>query len=83
MPSLGANTNFARDMQNFLRVKMGIDEIEVTEDKTIKQLVDELGLSSTPVLLELGGEVFYPDEKCDKRLKRGDVIAVIRIVAGG
>ncbi len=62
---------------------MGIEEIEVKEDKTVKQLVDELGLSSVPVLLELDGEVFYPDEKCDKRLKRGDIVAVIRIVAGG
>jgi len=62
---------------------MGIEEIEVKEDKTVKQLVDELELSSVPVLLELDGEVFYPDEKCDKRLKRGDIVAVIRIVAGG
>ncbi len=62
---------------------MGIEKIEVKEDKTVKQLVDELELSSVPVLLELDGEVFYPDEKCDKRLKRGDIVAVIRIVAGG
>ena len=62
---------------------MGIEEIEVKEDKTVKQLVDELELSSVPVLLELDGEVFYPDEKCEKRLKRGDIVAVMRIVAGG
>ena len=62
---------------------MGIEEIEVKEDTTMKQLVDELELSYAPVLLELDGEVFYPDEKCDKRLKRGDIVAVIRIVAGG
>ena len=62
---------------------MGIEEIEVKEDKTVKQLVDELELSSVPVLLELDGEVFYPDEKCEKRLKGGDIVAVIRIVAGG
>jgi thiamine biosynthesis protein ThiS len=64
-------------------MKVGIEKIEVKEDKTVKQLVDELELSSVPVLLELDGEVFYPDEKCDKRLKRGDIVAVIRIVAGG
>ena len=62
---------------------MGIEKIEVKEDKTIRQLVEELELSSVPVLLELDGEVFYPDEKCEKRLKRGDIVAVIRIVAGG
>ena len=62
---------------------MGIEKIEVKEDKTVKQLLDELELSSVPVLLELDGEVFYPDEKCDRRLKTGDIVAVIRIVAGG
>jgi len=62
---------------------MGIEEIEVKEDTTMKQLVDELELSSAPVLLELDGEVFYPDEERDIILRRGDVVAVIRIVAGG
>ena len=62
---------------------MGIEEIEIKEDKTIGQLVEELGLSSNPVLLELDGEVLYPDEEHDRRLKRGDIVAVIRIVAGG
>jgi len=62
---------------------MGIEEIEVKEDKTIEELIDELGLSSSPILLELNGEIFYPDENYDKRLKAGDKVAVIRIVAGG
>ena len=62
---------------------MGIEKIEVKEDKTIKQLLDELELSSVPVLVELDGEVFYPDEKSDRRIKKGDMVAVIRIVAGG
>ena len=62
---------------------MGIEEIEIKEDKTIGHLVEELGLSSNPVLLELDGEVLYPDEECDRRLKRGDIVAVIQIVAGG
>ena len=62
---------------------MGIEEIEVKEDTTMKQLVDELERSSAPVLLELDGEVFYPDEERDIILRRGDVVAVIRIVAGG
>jgi len=62
---------------------MGIEEIEVKEDKTIEKLIDELGLSSSPILLELNGEIFYPDEDYDKRLKVGDIVAVIRIIAGG
>ncbi len=43
-------------------MKVGIEEIEVKEDTTIKALMDELQLSSVPILLEIGGEVFYPDE---------------------
>lgn len=62
---------------------MGIEKIEVKEDKTLKELLDELNLSSVPILLELDGEIFYPDEKYDKRLKAKDTVAVIRIIAGG
>jgi len=62
---------------------MGIEKIEIKEDKTIKELIDELNLSSVPILLELDGEIFYPDENYGKILKAGDIVVVIRIVAGG
>lgn len=62
---------------------MGIEKIEIKEDKTIKELIHELNPSSVPILLELDGEVFYPDEKYDRRLKAGDTLMVIPIVAGG
>ena len=61
---------------------MGIDEIKVKEDKTIKAFIDELGLPSS-ILLEVNGKVFYPDEVCDKILKRGDVVVIIPLIAGG
>ena len=61
---------------------MGIEEIEVKEDKTVKELIDELKLSS-PLLLEVGREVFYPDGNYDKVLKRGDIVTLIPIIAGG
>lgn len=64
-------------------MKAGIREIPVKEDKTVKELMDELRLSHLPFLLELNGEIFYPDEIKDKRLERGDKVTLIPLVAGG
>ena len=61
---------------------MGIEVIEIKEDKTVKKLIDELKLPS-PFLLELNGEVFYPEDNCSKVLKRGDLVTLIPIIAGG
>ena len=61
---------------------MGIEEIEVKEDKTVKELIDELKLFP-PILFEVNGEVFYPDENYGKLLKRGDIVTLIPIIAGG
>lgn len=62
---------------------MGIEKIEVKEDKTIKEFIDELNLSSVPILLELDGEIFYPDDNYDRKIQAGDRLAVIPIIAGG
>ena len=62
---------------------MSIEEIEVKEDKTIKELMDELQLSSAPILLEVSGKIFYPDEIEDRRLRRGDKVTLIPVIAGG
>jgi len=64
-------------------MKASIQEIEVKEDKTIKELMDELQLSSAPILLVVSGEIFYPDEIKNKRLRRGDKVALIPLIAGG
>jgi len=64
-------------------MKASIQEIEVKEDKTIKELMDELRLSSAPILLVVSGEIFYPDEIKNKRLRRGDKVALIPLIAGG
>ncbi|TET13474.1 MAG: MoaD/ThiS family protein [Dehalococcoidia bacterium] len=64
-------------------MKVGIEEIEVTESKTVMELMDELQLPPTPFLLEVGGEVFYPDEIKDRRLEKGDKVAIIPVIAGG
>ncbi len=64
-------------------MRVGIEVIEVKEDTTIKELMDELQLSSVPILLEVSGEIFYPDELKDKKLRRGDRVALIPLIAGG
>ena len=61
---------------------MGIEEIEIKEDKTVKELIDELK-PSFPILVEVNGEVFYPDGNYSKVLKRGDMVTLIPIIAGG
>ena len=62
---------------------MSIQEIEIKEDKTIKELMDELQLSTAPILLEMNGEIFYPDEIKDRRLRKGDKVTLIPLIAGG
>ncbi len=62
---------------------MRIEKIKVKEDKTIKEFIDELSLSAVPILLELDGEIFYPDDNYDRKIQAGDRLAVIPIIAGG
>ena len=64
-------------------MRVGIEEIEGTESKTVMELMDELRLPPAPFLLEVSGEIFYPDEIKDRRLERGDKVAIIPVIAGG
>jgi sulfur carrier protein ThiS len=64
-------------------MKMSIQEIEVKEDKTIKELMDELQLSTAPILLMVGGRIFYPDAIKDRRLRKGARVTLIPLIAGG
>lgn len=64
-------------------MRITIKEIEVNEDKTTDEFVKELQLDFTPILLEVNGEAFYPDEIKDRRLKKGDKVVLIPLLAGG
>ena len=64
-------------------MKVGIEVIEVKEDMTINELMEELQLASASILLEVSGEIFYPDEIENRRLRRGDRVAFIPLIAGG
>jgi sulfur carrier protein ThiS len=56
--------------------------VEIKEDKTIEELLDELESSTVPILLEINGLVCYPDDIKGK-LRKGDRVLLIPIVAGG
>ncbi len=62
---------------------MRIEKLKGREDKTIKEFIDELSLSAVTILLELDGEIFYPDDNYDRKIQAGDRLAVIPIIAGG
>ncbi|MEM7600689.1 MAG: sulfur carrier protein ThiS [Verrucomicrobiota bacterium] len=50
---------------------------------TITQFVAELDLGKQPVLVELNGEAILVREFDDHLVSDGDVLEVIRMVAGG
>ena len=51
--------------------------------KNIAGLVESLGLPSAAVLVEHNGTALRRDEWLSRTLSDGDVIEVVRIVAGG
>ena len=64
-------------------MKVGIEVIEVKEDTTVKEFMDELQLASVPILLEVDEGIFHPDEIENRRLRKGDKVTLIPLVAGG
>ena len=64
-------------------MSVGIEKIEISEDKTVEEFMDEIHLSQALVMLVINGEVFCPDEVKDRSLRRGDKVTVIPVIAGG
>jgi sulfur carrier protein ThiS len=60
-----------------------MNEFEITEEKTIGQLIVELNLTANPGLLAVKGQVINPFEQKDFKLKKGDKIQVIPVFEGG
>lgn len=56
--------------------------VEGTE-LTVTQFVESLDIGAQPVLVELNGEAVLVREFDDFRVKDGDTLEVIRMVAGG
>ncbi|MEM8953981.1 MAG: sulfur carrier protein ThiS [Verrucomicrobiota bacterium] len=50
---------------------------------TLAELIVELGFEGQPVLVELNGEPVHVRDHKHTRLKEGDSLELVRIVAGG
>jgi sulfur carrier protein len=55
----------------------------IAEGTALPALLANLGFAGQPVLVELNGEAVLPSEYPATQLKAGDVIELVRIVAGG
>ena len=55
----------------------------VPDGGTVTALLEELGFSGQPVLVECNGTALFPRDFPTTRLQGGEVVEVIRIVAGG
>lgn len=53
-----------------------------TQSESVAALVRELGFAQGTVLVELNGTALRPDE-WSRELRGGDVLELLRIVAGG
>jgi thiamine biosynthesis protein ThiS len=60
-----------------------MDEIEITEEKTIGQLIEELNLTANPGVLAVNGQIVNPFENKDVKLKKGDKVLIVPIFEGG
>lgn len=50
---------------------------------TITELVERLELGPQPVLVELAGEAIFEREFSARQVNDGDVVEIVRMVAGG
>ena len=60
-----------------------MNEIEITEEKTIGQLIEELNLTANPGVLAVNGQIINPFENKNVKLKKGDKVAIVPIFEGG
>jgi thiamine biosynthesis protein ThiS len=60
-----------------------MNEIEITEDKTVGQLIVELNLTANPGVLAVNGQLINPFENKDVKLKKGDKVMIIPVFEGG
>jgi sulfur carrier protein ThiS len=58
-------------------------EMEIEEEKTVGQLINELELTADSGLLAVNGQIVYPFEKKDIKLKKEDKVLVIPVFEDG
>ncbi|MEF8793605.1 sulfur carrier protein ThiS [Thiohalorhabdus sp.] len=56
---------------------------ELPEGRTLRELVEEMGLSPQGVAVEVNQEVVPRGSHADYRLQEGDRVEVVRAIGGG
>lgn len=66
-----------------MNVRVNGTERELEDGSTVSNLVSELGYGNRQVVVELNGEPLERSRFAGVKLEAGDVIEVVRAVAGG
>ena len=66
-----------------LKIKDKIEEREIDGDLTIKDLLDDLDLSSETMVSKKNGEIVIEEETIEDTIEDGDEIEFIQIIYGG
>ncbi|MFT6864802.1 MAG: sulfur carrier protein [Akkermansiaceae bacterium] len=59
------------------------EDLEVSDDFTLNNLLSDLGLAEKPVVIELNREALPPSQFRECPLSDGDQLEIIVIAAGG
>jgi sulfur carrier protein len=59
------------------------EQTEVPDDLTVRQLIEQLGLTEGPVAVELNREVVPRAEHASRHVAPGDVVEIVHFVGGG
>ena len=66
-----------------MKVKINGKEQEILTSKTVKDILDELGLDCARVAVEVNYKVLEREHFGSHTLKDGDVVEIVRFVGGG
>lgn len=66
-----------------MRIKVNGEAREIAHARNVAELIDELGLPAPATLVEHNGLALRRDEWPSRSLAEGDVVELVRIVAGG
>jgi sulfur carrier protein len=66
-----------------MKVTVNGKDIEAPDGSTIRQLIEQLGLTEGPVAVELNRDVVPRAEHAARTLSSGDALEIVHFVGGG
>lgn len=66
-----------------MKIRLNGQDREVPANSGVAALLESLGLAGQPVLVERNGTAIFPRDFPGTQLAEGDVLEIIRVVAGG